>query len=57
MNVIDAPRLAIRFEIRRSDPDLLEFDGSAAAAASSPAPMCTGTRPSGSKSSKARCGW
>ena len=25
MNVIDAPRLGIRFEIRRSDPELLEF--------------------------------
>ena len=26
MNVIDAPRLGIRFEIRRSEPDVLEFD-------------------------------
>ena len=26
MNVIDAPRLGIRFEIRHSDADLLEFD-------------------------------
>jgi uncharacterized protein YndB with AHSA1/START domain/quercetin dioxygenase-like cupin family protein len=26
MNVIHAPRLGIRFEIRRSDPELLEFD-------------------------------
>ena len=26
MNVIDAPALGIRFEVRRSDPDVLEFD-------------------------------
>ena len=26
MNVIDAPRLGIRFEIRRSEPDVIEFD-------------------------------
>jgi dTDP-4-dehydrorhamnose 3,5-epimerase-like enzyme len=26
MNVIDAPRLGLRFEIRRSDAELVEFD-------------------------------